>query len=154
MTYGYERGQATVEAAALLPTLMLLLGLLMQPACLLYTRTVMHGAAAEAVRVLATSPGADEDCRDFVLRRLKAVPEVPLFHVGGRSDWDISFEKGSASVTVSITGHLRPLPLLGISARLLGTEDAVGIRVEVRVTERTRPGWLEGDYGSWVGMWG
>ena len=40
-----QRGQASVESALLLPTILLLLALLMQPACLLYTRCVMEGAA-------------------------------------------------------------------------------------------------------------
>lgn len=150
-----ERGQATIEAAALLPTLMLLFGILLQPACLLYTRAVMRGAAAEVVRVIGTSSSVpDEDCRDFVLRRLKAVPEVPLFHVGGRSDWDVSFERGVGVVTVSISGHLRPLPLLGITAAALGERDGAGVRLDVQVTERTRPTWLGGDYASWVSVWG
>ena len=149
-----EGGQSSVEAAALLPTLVLLLGLLLQPACLLYTRAVMHGAAAEAARVMVTLDGGEEDCREFVLRRLEAVPEVPLFHVGGRTDWQVSLEQSGTKVSVAITGHVRPLPLLGVTARALGRSDATGVVVEVSVSEEMRPAWFGGSYESWVQMWG
>ena len=43
-----------MEAALFLPTIMLLLALLLQPAFLLYTRAVMQQAASEGLRVLAT----------------------------------------------------------------------------------------------------
>lgn len=148
-------GQATVEAAVLLPTLMLLMALLMQPACLLYTRAIMRAAAGECVRVLATGYGeyAEADCRAFALRRLAAVPELSIFHVGGREDWDVTCERGEGRVTVRIAGHLRPLPLLGVAVELLGSRDAVGTRLDVEVSERVRADWVEGDYGSWVQMW-
>lgn len=77
-----QRGQASVEAALLLPTILLLLALLMQPACLLYTRCVMEGAAVEVARLAATAREG-LDVRPFALRRLAAVPEVSVFHVGG-----------------------------------------------------------------------
>lgn len=148
-------GQATVEAAVLLPTLMLLMALLMQPACLLYTRAIMRAAAGECARVLATGYDeyAEADCRDFALRRLAAVPELSIFHVGGREDWDVTFERGEGLATVRIVGHLRPLPLLGMTAELLGSHDAVGTRLDVEVSERVRADWVEGDYESWVQMW-
>ena len=148
-------GQATVEAAVLLPTLMLLMALLMQPACLLYTRAIMRAAAGECARVLATGYGeyAEADCRAFALRRLAAVPELSIFHVGGGEDWDVTFERGEGLVTVRIAGHLRPLPLLGMTAELLGSRDAVGTRLDVEVSERVRADWVEGDYESWVQMW-
>ena len=44
-----ESGQATVEAAFLLPVLFVGLLLLMQPGILLYDRLVMQAAASEAV---------------------------------------------------------------------------------------------------------
>ena len=63
-----EEGPASVEAAVLLPVLVLVVALLVQPACLLYTRAVMSGAAAQTSSTLAdlisdaarhTSRGAD-----------------------------------------------------------------------------------------------
>ena len=49
-----ESGQATVEAAFLLPVLFVGLLLLMQPGILLYDRLVMQAAASEGCRLLAT----------------------------------------------------------------------------------------------------
>ena len=77
-----EEGQASVEVAVLIPVLFLVVALLVQPACLLYTRAVMSGAAAQGARLAASNPSSDEAVA-FVRRRLKAVPEVSVFHAGG-----------------------------------------------------------------------
>ena len=136
---------------------MLLVALLTQPACLLYTRMVMRSAASECARALTTAGSGDEDlCRDFALRRLAAVPEASPFHVGGRDDWQVSLDytEDGTTVTVGIAGHLRPLPLLGVAARSLGRPEGDLVLVEVGVTERVRPAWLGGSYESWLRMWG
>ena len=59
----------------LIPSVMLLIALLVQPICLLYTRAVMHGAAAETARAVATARGAGdlEECKQYARRRLAAV---------------------------------------------------------------------------------
>lgn len=153
-------GQASVEAALLLPVAMVLLALLLQPAFVLYTRAVMQQAAAEGARVLATreASGAtsEEACRGYVLRRLGAVPHAAAFHVGGEEGWEVSVNGDSSAgeVSVEVAGRLRPLPLLGISAQLMGEADGDEVVLRVSVTERTRPGWLEGGYDDWVSMWG
>lgn len=149
-----QRGQASVEAALLLPTTLLLLALLMQPACLLYTRCVMEGVAVEVARLAATAREGF-DVRPFALRRLAAVPEVSVFHVGGQQDWEVSTEGPDERglVKVLLSGHARPLPLLGGICGLLGESDEKGLVLEARVTASTRPDWLEGSYGDWVGMW-
>ena len=149
-----QDGQSTVEAAVVLPVLMLLFALLMQPVCVLYTRMVMRHAAAQTARVLATS--ADEQiCRSFALRRLAAVPEVSVFHVGGSGDWKVSMSRSDDArvCEVRITGHLRPLPLFGVAANVLGTRDQTGLLVEEAVRERMRPSWLGGEYESWMEAW-
>lgn len=72
------KGQATVEAALLIPALLISLLLLIQPGILLYTRMVMEGAAAEGCRVLATASSLEENTatvEDFVKRRLASVPQ-------------------------------------------------------------------------------
>jgi hypothetical protein len=138
---------------------MLLVALLVEPACLLYTRGVMQAAAAQTARVLATrvegAGGTEEACRRFCLRRLEAVPEVSLFHVGGAEDWQVSLTgaEGSSQVSVEISGHARPLPVLGVVAGAFGESDGEGVVLRVRVSERVRPEWLEGGYGDWVDMW-
>lgn len=148
------RGQSTVEAAVLLPTVMVLLALLLQPACILYTRMVMCSAAASSARVLATLPTSSlGECEDYVLRRLAAVPEVAPFHVGGRDDWVVGVGCDGGTATVSIRGHVRLLPLFGVAMSALGAGDSAGTVIEVSVSERVRPKWLGGDYGSWISMW-
>lgn len=149
-------GQASVEAAAFIPVIMLLLALLLQPAFLLYTRSVMQQAAAEGARVLATrevgGAGDDAACEAYVKRRLRAVPDVAAFHTG---EWEIELSGDSTSreVRVGVEGRLRPLPLLGVLAQMLGEPDGDEVVLRVEVTGGTRPDWLEGGYGEWVTMW-
>lgn len=149
-----DRGQSSVEAALLLPTVLLLLALLVQPVCLLYTRCVMEGAAAETARLVATAREG-LDVRPFVLRRLAAVPEVSVFHVGGQDDWEVETEGPDARghVTVRLAGHARPLPLFEGICELLGESDEKGLVLRVCVTASSRPGWLEGGYGDWTCLW-
>lgn len=152
-----ERGQSTVEAAVLLPTVLLLMALLAQPACLLYTRMVMRSAASECARALTTARASDRAaCEQLVLRRLDAVPEAAPFHVGGRDDWKVGleYEEYAPVVTVCVSGHARALPLLGAAASLVGRRDGTEVLLEVRVSERVRPSWLGGSYESWISMWG
>lgn len=152
---GNEHGQASVEAAALLPVLMLLVALLAQPVCLLYTRMVMRHVAAETARVLLTTDSWDR-ARTYARHALGAVPEASLFHAGGIDDWCIRLDRDGigSSVTVGIEGHVRPLPLLGVVAELMGEHDERGVRVRAQVTERMRPEWLGGDYETWIAQWG
>lgn len=136
---------------------MLLLALLLEPLCLGYTKLVMHAAAAETARaVLSDYDGDLSDCRAFTLRRLAAIPEVSLFHVGGADDWQIEAERSDAlgkEVSVKIQGHARSLPLLGVSAAAFGQSDDVGIVLTSSVTQSMRPEWLEGSYGTWQNIW-
>ena len=135
-------GQASVEAAAFIPVIMLLLALLLQPAFLLYTRSVMQQAAAEGVRVLATREmgGAGDDAA------------CEAFHTG---EWEVELSGDSTSreVRVGVEGRLRPLPLLGVLAQMLGEPDGDEVVLRVEVTGGARPDWLEGGYGEWVTMW-
>lgn len=133
----------------------LVLALLLQPVCLLYTRSVMQHAACHAARAALTTTSGEDAVRELALRRLAAVPEAPPFHVGGRGDWDVSVGGvGTSHVSVSITGHARPLPLAGAVAALAMGSDGSGVVLRVSVEENLRPEWLEGGYDDWVGMWG
>lgn len=150
-----ESGQSTVEAAVLIPTLALLLAMLVQPICLFYTRSVMWEAAYETARAVATARSMDT-CETYALRRLDAVPDASVFHVGGRDDWQVSVSRSSDGHTakVEISGHVRPLPLLGDVVTAFEERDGTGVVLRVSASERARPEWLEGSYGSWMGMWG
>ena len=140
------QGQATIEAAFALPILMLLILLLLQPSVMLYDRIVMQGAAAEGCRLLATSadPGS-KVCEDYVRRRLSAIPQMDFFHVhSGGCTWQIELSGGedSASSTVRISTEVKPLPLIGLGAGLLGLTGANGnLTIEVEASAPTQPFW-------------
>ena len=150
-----DSGQASVEAALLLPVLMVCLALLVQPMCLLYTRCVMQSAVAEGCRLLATATGDTDDaaCEQYVRRRLSAVPQADVFLTG---DWQVELQGNAESdeVGVQIVGHARPLPLVGVVAALLGPTDQAGnVELKVSVTRCARPGWVEGGYSDWTSIW-
>ena len=149
-----RRGQMTVESALLLPTVLVVVALLVQPACLVYTRSVM--ASAELARVALTSRSSDEEERAYALRRLAAVPDLALFHEGGPDAWEVSVSGPSDAgrVSVRITGRARPLPLLGAIASAFGEREGGCVVLSVEATEELRPTWREGSYEDWVGMWG
>lgn len=150
-----QRGQATVEAAVVLPSVMLVLALLLQPVCLSYTRAVMWSAAGECARAAATAYGGNmAACEAFARRRLEAVPDVPLFHVGGSGDWDVRVAGSDGHADVTIRGHARPLPLMGALASLASMSDGQGIVLEVSLSEDMRPSWVGGDYDAWQSIWG
>jgi hypothetical protein len=140
----------------LLPIVMFCTAFLLQPACLLYTRAVMQGAAAETARAAATpSSEAKESWYEaYALRRLAAVPDVSVFHAGGHDDWEVEVDgMGQDEVSVTVRGRVRPLPLLGVLASAFGKQDGRDVVLEAKVSERMRPAWLAGSYGSWKGVW-
>lgn len=159
-----EAGQATVEAAFALPIALALVILLVQPGILLYDRIVMQQAAAETCRLLATTPEGDPSgvCRAFALRRLGAVPEQDCFHVHqGGCTWEVELEGGESSdvVRVRIATKAKPLPLIGVGARLLGVvNDGEDFEVSVEASAPVQPAWVaEAAAGrspsEWIGAW-
>lgn len=152
-----DRAQSTVEAAFLLPTFLTLVLLALQPVCLLYTRAVMESAAAETARLMTTTTvGDDEDIKEFARRRLAAVPDVSIFHAGGPLSWDIELGRADAGgvSSVSVTGEVKPLPVIGAFAQAMGSTGHNGyVELKVDVSYRSRPEWLEGDYDSWIAAW-
>lgn len=157
-------GQATVEAAFLLPVLLGCVLLMLQPGILLYDRLVMQGAAAAGCRVLATQPAGDPEglCREYVLRRLGAVPPVSCFHVhDGGCSWEVELSGSEVSdvVQVTVRNKVKPLPLIGFSAGLLGMTDGSGaLTVEVSASQATQPSWTRSsevgtDPSAWSGAW-
>ena len=157
---GPDAGQATVEAAILVPVVFLLLVLLCQPAILLYDRMVMSAAAGQAVRMLATraSDAPDGGYEKAIESQLAAIPHSDVFHVGGDS-WQIELEGGETSreVSVSIGNKVRPLPLVGLLAGAAGLSDGDGLlSIEVEASGRTQPDWVLAQGTSpaeWTGQW-
>ena len=134
-----------------LPVILGILALMLQPACLLFTLATMRSAASECARVATTNEDTARCC-EFAKRRLEGVPDVEVFHSG---QWEVSVERtGEGTAQVGITGHARPLPLIGSLARIALPCDGEGIVLTAHVTERLRPSWVGGDYASWVSMWG
>ena len=151
-----EDAQSSIEAALLLPSLMFAMAFLLQPMCVLYTRSLMYHAAAETVRVAATAT-EDTDTsllEAFAKRRLEAVPNLSIFHEGGASGWEIEIEdSSSAQPTVRITTRVQPLPLLGIFVQAFGTYESGSIVLTAEVTNQILPDWLQGSYSDWIEVW-
>lgn len=149
-------GQSTVETALLVPTVLVLVALLAQPACLLYTRAVMASAAHETTRLVATSPDSERAARAFALRRLEAVPDAAAFHEGGPEDWEVRVEGPGEGgrVTVEIEGRVRPLPLLGAVVSVLGPQEGGLVVMRVEAAQDARARWIGGSYEEWIGIWG
>ncbi len=152
-----ERGQSSVEAALLLPSLLIVFAVLLEPTCILYTRAVMAETASELCRILVTrrSDITDAQLLAFARRRLAAVPETAPFHGGGEGDWSVETTggEGDASVAVTVRGHVPLLPLFSLVGRALGVVGEEGLLLTVTSEERLRPEWLEGGYDDWVSMW-
>lgn len=150
------KGQTTVEAAYLIPVLLLLILLMVQPMILLYNLMVMQNAAAETCRLLvtATPQGAysAEKYEGYARRRLASIPPVDVFHVHqGSCSYEISLEGNeySSEVSVRIVNRLKPLPLIGWGADFLGMTDSEGLlRQEVWVSLPTQPSWVAGSGGN------
>ena len=149
-----ERGQTVVEAAVALPVFLCILGLLLQPAVLVFNRCVMQEAASETCRVLATNTASEHSMRAFALRRLAAIPDIALFHEGGDSGWELVFTgSGSSDVSVKIRHKARPLPLFGVLAGLGGQGDGKSVVQECEARSAIRPDWAAGSPDAWIGAW-
>ena len=161
-----ERGQATVEAAFLIPVLFTVLLLLVQPGMVLYDRMVMQAAASDACRLAAVKTDAVGDSSQaveaFVRHRLGAIPPVPCFHVhDGGCSWEVSVQgdEHSEKVSVEVVGKVKPLPFLDVGAVLLGMTDGDGLlTVKARCERATQPEWGAGspqglDPEAWIGAW-
>ena len=105
-------GQMSVEAALLLPVVLALVALLAQPTCVLYTRAVMAATAGELARLALTDRGPGDELRDYALRRLRAVPDLAVFHEGGEGDWEVEVtgpdEAGVVTVATLLKGTDEP----------------------------------------------
>ncbi len=157
-----ESGQATVESALLIPALLGVILLMIQPGIVLYDRIVMKDAAAQACRVLMTQ-GFGEDVDAFVRRRLGSVPQQDAFHVhtGSECSWDIAWSGGPGSATVQVTigNEITPLPLIGFGTALFGALNEDGnLAFSVTVELPVQDSWaLQTGAGTnpsaWIGAW-
>lgn len=158
-------GQAVVEAALLIPALLLSLLLLIQPGILLYTRMVMEGAAAEGCRILATTSELEQNTKaaeGFVKRRLASIPQQQNFHVHEPTcTWSIVLtgNETTSEVSVEISTEVKPLPLFDFGLEALGVLNGQGnyeLKVSRQLTTKTE--WVrENAIGSnpkrWIDRW-
>lgn len=158
---GFFPGQLTVEGAFLIPVILLMLMLLIQPGILLYNRVVMQSAASEGCRLISTRPSGDspDAYEGYVIRRLGSVPQQKNFHVHeGACTWEVCFDGGEESdiVTVTIKNQAEPLPFFDFGARSLGLVNGEGNFVqEVSVSTHSKSAWVVGndqglDPDAWV----
>lgn len=112
-------GQSCVEAAFLLPVLLVFLLLLLQPALMLYHALILENTCQEACRVLATCSN-DQDMRaldGFITHRLQVLPAcfASSDDADAQPDWSVTTQGNAASreVGVTIEGYVRALPLVG-----------------------------------------
>lgn len=158
-------GQASVEAAFLIPLLLLTLLLLIQPAILLYTYLVMQGAAAEVCRIASTETLLEQNAEAverYAMRRLAAVPQQDNFHVHEPTcTWDITYQGNdmTATVVVQITNQARPLPLFDFGLAALGLLNEQGnIQMSASYQLQTKSNWvIDNELGidpkRWVERW-
>lgn len=146
-----DAGQATVEAAFLIPVLFVVMLMLIEPGIILYDRMVMDGAAAEACRLLATkctAGGFDEDdYRAVIARHLGAIPQQDLFHIhGGDCTYDVRMtgDESAGTVAVEIDNEIRLLPLFDAAGALTGIAPDGRYKISVRQQASTKPTWYEG----------
>lgn len=162
----FSNGQATLEAAFLIPIIMVCLLLVIQPGILLYDRMVMESAAAEGCRILATRTTSqqtdDTHYENFVRHRLGSIPEHESFHIHDPAcAWDIKLNgsETTPSVSVTITNKLHLLPLFDFGAQVAGLLDESGaFLLSVTVEMPTQPDWVSNqELGmnprGWVEQW-
>lgn len=147
------RGQATVEGAFLIPLILLLLMMLIQPGILLYNRMVMQSAAAEGCRLLATRPvdeyGSEDAFKGYILRHLGSIPQQENFHVH-ESDcsWVVELrgDETHERVGVSIENRVKPLPFFDFGASALGLTGSDGcFSQKVEVVQQVKSDWVLGN---------
>lgn len=147
-------GQASVEAAFLLPVLFVIIGLLLQPAILLYNKVIMNAASAEACRTAATIENK-QSLDEFTKRRLSAIPKLNIFHAG---EWQIDYSLNHEDLNaVTISHHVKTLPLLGVSASLFAQSiDSNTVLQKTKTQTILQPNWLSKSDKSiqeWIDSW-
>lgn len=149
-----QAGQASVEAAVMLPCILFLFAILAQTCVIGYTRAVMVRAASQTVRVAACDfDGSFTDCSEFARRRLKAIPNLAIFHKGASTDWKIDISREGKATTVTIKGDFEPLPFFGLFVQTIVGSGENGAQLTVSASQKTQASWVEGTYDEWQTMW-
>lgn len=162
----YFVGQATVEAAVLIPIVLLMLMFLLQPGIILYDRLVMKNAAAEGCRLLSTKIAISSQTdlyEEYIRSRLGSIPQEDHFHIHDDGcSWEISMQgdESSAVVSVEITNKVKPLPFFDFASKGIGMVGEDGFfTIEVNEVFVPKNDWvISNDAGlnpkNWVSQWG
>ena len=154
-----DRAQATVEAALLIPSFLLLLLLMLQPVCLFYTRAVMECAAAETARLMTTATWRrTTHIGRSRLRRFAAIPNLAIFHAGGADGLGNRVRARDGDRRAGARLDRRFGPAASHLGRVCPGDRERGngygdVLLRVDVAYEGRPEWLEGDYAEWVSAW-
>ncbi|MEO0492546.1 MAG: TadE family protein [Actinomycetota bacterium] len=120
MTRPRDRGQATVEAALLLPVVAVALLAVIQVGLLVHARVMVTHAAREGVRVAATG-GDHSDVSEAVVASGRLPPQ--------RLDVDISSGSGRVTVTVHFAAPTN-VPIVGALVGDLALDAQATMRIE------------------------
>ena len=141
-----RRAQGTVEAAIVIPILLTLVLLMVQPAIVFYDQVVMKSAASEGCRLVSElGSESTSNVEDFVRRRLSAIPQADIFHVhSGDCSYDISIEGANAAMaTVTIKNKIKLLPLIDVAYRAFGRGGESGtLELVATSTQISQPEWV------------
>ena len=144
-----EKAQAAIESALIIPVVLLCIGLVLQPIIYIYSKSLCQQAAEEGVRY-AMSVEDNSYVKRYVLRRLEAIPPVDIFHITDEDDWIIEIIRANNEVEVEVSGHLKPLPLLGLPSLVYLPHDNEGLFIEVQAQGPSSPMWREGNLNDWI----
>ena len=132
-----SKGQATVEAACMIPVACLLVLIMLQPALLLMNHVVMECVANDVCRFMVTQPleSSNQKVHEYALRRLNAVPDISVLHKG---EWDVQvyYDEESRELNVAIAHAVKPLPLIGVGLGFIGALDMRGCVSQQVVVKR------------------
>lgn len=126
--------------------------------CLLYTPRG-HGVWPPAETGAAHGPrqtAEDDDLKEFTRRRLARSAQRFDLSCRRALSWDIELGRADAGdvSSVSVSGEVKPLPVIGAFAQAMGgTAEGGYVELKVDVSYQSRPEWLEGDYDSWIAAW-
>ncbi|MDD5806936.1 MAG: pilus assembly protein [Eggerthellales bacterium] len=150
-------GQATVEAAFLIPLFVLCILIAIQPAILLFDRAIIAQAAWEGCRLAHVSQEDGQRVEMTIRSHLRAIPDVAAFHVGM---WQVDVQGGDTfeEVRVTVSHGLQLLPGCAQFASALGWAHAGVYEQEVEVSICGYETWVtQGELGispeAWVSRW-
>lgn len=157
-------GQATVEAAIMIPVIFLIILILIQPCLVLFDLIIMNSAAIETCRVLSTAASVDKNslCEQYARRRLSAIPQQENFHYhkdGCSYQFEFVGDQNSSFVSVEITNEIKPLPLINIFVDAFGMLNANKcLAIKSKQELSLKPSWVfknpdNENVDKWIGKW-